>query len=161
MNGNSETVRQRSTCAVRAGVARDTHHGAVIPPIHLSSTFSFEKFGTKRQFDYTRSGNPTREYLACALAELEGGVAGVVTSSGMSAVALALQLVRPGDLVLAAHLRQQTTEHDNVAAKRGERPESSLKGASREMFNSMSEKQLDEFASTKRKNLPEHTDSKE
>jgi cystathionine gamma-synthase len=75
----------------------------VIPPIHLSSTFAFEKFGVKRQFDYTRSGNPTREYLACALAELEGGVAGVVTGSGMSAVALALQLVRPGDLVLAAH----------------------------------------------------------
>jgi len=103
MKSQSESRRQRSTSAVRAGIACDTHHGAVIPPIHLSSTFAFEKFGTKRQFDYTRSGNPTREYLACALAELEGGVSGVVTSSGMSAVALALQLVRPGDLVLAAH----------------------------------------------------------
>lgn len=103
MKGRSESGPQRSTCAVRAGIACDIHYGAVIPPIHLSSTFSFEKFGTRRQFDYTRSGNPTREYLACALADLEGGVAGVVTGTGMSAVALAVQLVRPDDLVLAAH----------------------------------------------------------
>jgi cystathionine gamma-synthase len=54
-------------------------------------------------YDYTRTGNPTREYLANALAELEGGEGAVVTSTGMSAVALVLQLVKPGDLVLAAH----------------------------------------------------------
>lgn len=95
--------RRPATRAVRAGVATDLHHGAVIPPIHLSSTFSFDGFGKKRAFDYTRTGNPTREYLAAALAELEGGASAVVTSSGMSAVALVLQLVRPGDLVLAAH----------------------------------------------------------
>lgn len=95
--------RRPATRAVRAGVATDLHHGAVIPPLHLSSTFSFDGFGNKRAFDYTRTGNPTREHLAGALAELEGGVAAVVTSSGMSAVALVLQLVRPGDLVLAAH----------------------------------------------------------
>jgi cystathionine gamma-synthase len=92
-----------ATRAVRAGVATDLHHGAVIPPIHLSSTFSFDGFGKKRQYDYTRTGNPTRKHLAAALTELEGGTSAVVTSSGMSAVALVLQLVRPGDLVLAAH----------------------------------------------------------
>lgn len=54
-------------------------------------------------YDYTRTGNPTREHLANALAELEGGEGAVVTSTGMSAVALVLQLVRPGDLILAAH----------------------------------------------------------
>jgi cystathionine gamma-synthase len=95
--------RKPSTCAVRAGIATDLHHGAVVPPIHLSSTFAFEGFGRKRLYDYTRTGNPTREYLANALAELEGGEGGVVTSTGMSAVALVLQLVRPGDLILAAH----------------------------------------------------------
>ena len=95
--------RKPSTCAVRAGIAADLHHGAVVPPIHLSSTFAFDGFGKKRLYDYTRTGNPTREYLANALAELEGGEGGVVTSTGMSAVALVLQLVRPGDLVLAAH----------------------------------------------------------
>src|SRR5437667_11797650 len=95
--------RKPATCAVRAGIASDLHHGAVVPPIHLSSTFAFEGFGKKRLYDYTRTGNPTREYLANALAELENGEGGVVTSTGMSAVALVLQLVRPGDLILAAH----------------------------------------------------------
>jgi hypothetical protein len=55
---------------------------------------------------------------------------------------------------------QQEAAGAALAAKRGERTESSLKGASREMFNSMSEKQLDEFASTKRKDLPEHVEDK-
>jgi cystathionine gamma-synthase len=107
----SNEIKQRSarppqkpaTRAVRAGIATDLHHGAVVPPVHLSSTFAFEGFGKKRLYDYTRTGNPTREYLANALAELEGGEGAVVTSTGMSAVALVLQLVRPGDLVLAAH----------------------------------------------------------
>jgi cystathionine gamma-synthase len=95
--------QRSSTRAVRAGIATDLHHGAVVPPIHLSSTFAFEGFGKKRLYDYTRTGNPTREYLANALAELEDGEGAVVTSTGMSAVALVLQLVRPGDLILAAH----------------------------------------------------------
>jgi cystathionine gamma-synthase len=95
--------RRPATRAVRAGIATDLHHGAVVPPIHLSSTFAFEGFGKKRLYDYTRTGNPTREYLANALAELEHGEGAVVTSTGMSAVALVLQLLRPGDLVLAAH----------------------------------------------------------
>ena len=96
-------ARKPATCAVRTGIAADLHHGAVVPPIHLSSTFAFEGFGRKGLYDYTRTGNPTREYLANALADLEGGEGAVVTSTGMSAVALVLQLLRPGDLVLAAH----------------------------------------------------------
>src|SRR4026208_418128 len=95
--------RKAPTCAVRAGIATDLHHGAVVPPIHLSSTFAFDGFGKKRLYDYTRTGNPTREHLANALAELEGGEGAVVTSTGKSAVALVLQLVRPGDLIVAAH----------------------------------------------------------
>jgi cystathionine gamma-synthase len=95
--------RRPATLAVRAGIATDLHHGSVVPPIHLSSTFAFEGFGKKRLYDYTRTGNPTREHLANALADLEGGDGAVVTSTGMSAVALVLQLLRPGDLILAAH----------------------------------------------------------
>ena len=85
---SARTSRRSATRAVRAGIATDLHHGAVVPPIHLSSTFSFDGFGKKRMYDYTRTGNPTREYLANALAELEGGEGAVVTSTGMSAVAL-------------------------------------------------------------------------
>ena len=95
--------RQAATRAVRAAIATDPQHGAVVPPLHLSSTFAFEGFDRKRAYDYTRSGNPTRTQLADALAELEGGAAAVVTSTGMSAVALVVHLLTPGDLVLAAH----------------------------------------------------------
>ncbi len=62
--------RRSETRAVRAGVAVDREHGAVIPPIHLSSTFSFVRLGEPRRYDYTRSGNPTRDVLGEALAEL-------------------------------------------------------------------------------------------
>ena len=107
MSETSRNTRSRTkaaaTRAVRAGIATDLHHGAVVPPIHLSSTFAFDGFGKKRTYDYTRTGNPTRDYLARALAELEGGTKGVVTSTGMSAVNLVLQLIKPGDLVIAAH----------------------------------------------------------
>lgn len=92
-----------ATAAVRAGIATDRHHGAVVPPLHLSANFAFERFNKPREFDYTRSGNPTRSLLGDALTELEGGASTVVTGTGMSAVALVLQLVKPGEAVLAAH----------------------------------------------------------
>jgi cystathionine gamma-synthase len=91
------------TRAVRAGIESDTQHGAVVPPLHLSTNYSFEGLGGKRPYDYSRSGNPTRDLLGNALAELECGAGAVVTSSGMSAVALALELVPAGSTVLAAH----------------------------------------------------------
>lgn len=99
----SHTLPNLSTRAVRAGIATDTAYGAVVPPIHLSSTFAFEEFGKPRTYDYTRSGNPTRSQLAAAVAELECGAGAVVTSTGMAAVTLVLQLVKPGELIVAAH----------------------------------------------------------
>jgi cystathionine gamma-synthase len=92
-----------STRAVRSGIESDTQHGAVIPPLHLSSNYSFEGLGGKRAYDYSRSGNPTRDLLGNALAELEQGAGAVITSSGMSAVALVLELIPAGAHVLAAH----------------------------------------------------------
>ncbi|HET8764481.1 MAG TPA: cystathionine gamma-synthase [Rhodanobacter sp.] len=91
------------TRAVRAGIESDTQHGAVVPALHLSTNYSFAGFGRKRAYDYSRSGNPTRDLLGEALAELEQGAGAVVTSSGMAAVALALELVPAGARVLAAH----------------------------------------------------------
>ena len=92
-----------STLAARAGVCADTQHGAVMPPLHLSANFSFESFGKKRTYDYTRSGNPTRDVFAAALAELEHGSGAVITSTGMSAIALVLELLPPRARVLAPH----------------------------------------------------------
>ena len=75
-----------ATRAVRTGIENDQHHGAIVPPIHLSTNYSFVGFNQKRQYDYGRSGNPTRDILAQALAELEQGAGCVVTSSGMAAI---------------------------------------------------------------------------
>ena len=93
-----------ATIAVRSGIDSDAAFGAVTPPIVLSSNFSFEGFEKKRQYDYTRSGNPTRDLLGQALAELEGGAGGVVTTTGMAACTLALHaLLAPGDRILVPH----------------------------------------------------------
>lgn len=95
--------RHPDTLAVRAGIDTDTAHGAVSPPLHLSANFSFAGFGRKRTYDYTRSGNPTRDELADALASLEGGAGAVVTATGMAAITLLLHQLRPGDLVVVPH----------------------------------------------------------
>ena len=91
------------TTAARHGVNSDPTHGAVMPPLYLSSNFSFDGLEGKRRYDYTRSGNPTRDGLAGALAELEGGCGAVVTATGMAAVDLALCSLEPGDLLIAPH----------------------------------------------------------
>jgi len=92
-----------ATQAVRAGVDADTAHGAIMPPVYLSTNYSFAGFGQKRRYDYTRSGNPTRDALADALAELEGGAGALVTASGMAAITLLTAQLRPDDLILAPH----------------------------------------------------------
>ncbi|MBP3974862.1 O-succinylhomoserine (thiol)-lyase [Pseudoxanthomonas spadix] len=93
-----------ATTAVRAGIDRDTAYGAVTPPIVLSSNFSFDGFNNKRQYDYTRSGNPTRDLLGEALAQLEGGAGGVITATGMGAINLVLNaLLQPGQKLVVPH----------------------------------------------------------
>ena len=91
------------TIAARTGVDSDTAHGAVMPPLYLSSNYSFAGFEQKRKYDYSRSGNPTRDVLAETLAELEGGAGAVITATGMAAVDLPLALLEPGDLLIAPH----------------------------------------------------------
>ena len=95
--------RSPVTIAARHGLCSDTQHGAVAPPIVLSSNFTFDGLHGRRRYDYTRSGNPTRDLLADTLAQLEGGHAGVVTATGMAAVALVLHLVPRGGRVVAPH----------------------------------------------------------
>jgi cystathionine gamma-synthase len=91
------------TLAVRAGLESDPATGAVVPPLHLSSTYAFPAFGEKGRYDYSRSGNPTRDLLADALAKLEGGAGAVVTSSGMSAIALVGQVLPQRSRIVAPH----------------------------------------------------------
>lgn len=91
------------TIACSVGIDDDSSFGAVTPPIHLSANYSFAGFREPRAYDYSRSGNPTRDQLAEALTKLERGAGAIVTSSGMSAIHLVLSLVPTGGLVVAPH----------------------------------------------------------
>ncbi len=94
---------QSATRAVRAGLETDTQTLAVVPPLYLSSNFAFRAFGEKGVYDYTRSGNPTRDALGEALTGLEGGAGATVTASGMAAVTLVCHLLEREDLLIAPH----------------------------------------------------------
>jgi cystathionine gamma-synthase len=98
-----EKISNITTSAVRAGINTDQHHGAVVAPIHLSSTYSLKGFNEKRQFDYSRTGNPTRATFGDAIAQLEQGTVGIVTSTGMAAVHLICQLLSTEDTVVIPH----------------------------------------------------------
>ncbi len=90
-----------ATRSVRAGLESDAQHGSVVPPIYLSTNFAFEGFRRPRQYDYTRSGNPTRDQLAGALTDLEGGAGAVVTCTGLAAITLILATLPAGARVVA------------------------------------------------------------
>ncbi|GGI66979.1 O-succinylhomoserine (thiol)-lyase [Shewanella hanedai] len=97
------TERKLATIAVRQGIESDTQHGAVVPPIYLSTNYSFDGHKNPRDFDYSRSGNPTRSILGDAIAGLEKGATGVVTCTGMAAITLITSLLGPDDLLLVPH----------------------------------------------------------
>ncbi len=95
--------RHSATITARAGIAQDPAYGAVTPPLYLTSTYELKAFKQPGKYDYSRSNNPTRDLLGDALAELEGGAKGLVTSTGMSACLLALQLLTPQDTLVIPH----------------------------------------------------------
>jgi cystathionine gamma-synthase len=92
-----------STKTARAGVDKDPLHGSVTPALYLSTNYSFEGLGKKRPYDYSRTGNPTRDELGRAIAALEGGHDAVITSSGMAALDLVFSFLSPGDVIVAPH----------------------------------------------------------
>lgn len=97
-------TRKQATIAVRSGLNDDEQYGCVVPPIHLSSTYNFLDFNEPRAHDYSRRGNPTRDVVQRALAELEGGASAVLTNTGMSAIHLVTTVfLKPGDLLVAPH----------------------------------------------------------
>lgn len=97
-------TRKQATIAVRSGLNDDEQYGCVVPPIHLSSTYNFTGFNEPRTHDYSRRGNPTRDVVQRALAELEGGAGAVLTNTGMSAIHLVTTVfLKLGDLLVAPH----------------------------------------------------------
>jgi cystathionine gamma-synthase len=103
MSSKAPSKKSIATRSVRAGLESDAQHGSVVPPIYLSTNFAFEKYGKPRKYDYTRSGNPTRDQLAGALADLEGGAGAVVTCTGLSAITLILATLPSRARVIAPY----------------------------------------------------------
>lgn len=103
MTERNDRFPRPETIAAAHGVGLDPAFGAVSPPLYMSSTYTFAGYEQPRTYDYGRAGNPTRDLLAEALAELEGGAGAVITSSGMAAIDLLVGRLRPDDLVLAPH----------------------------------------------------------
>ena len=91
-----------STRLIHLGLAAGRAEGALTVPLFHSSTFaqtSVDEFG---RWDYARSGNPTREALETAIADLEGGASGFAFASGMAAISSTLLLFAPGDHVIVS-----------------------------------------------------------
>lgn len=96
--------RKPATIAVRTGIETDSQHNAVVPPIYLSTNYSFPEFGDVPEYDYARSGNPTRTLLETTLSDLEGGAGAVITNCGTSSINLLISAwLRPEDLIVAPH----------------------------------------------------------
>ncbi|MBI4229850.1 MAG: cystathionine gamma-synthase [Planctomycetes bacterium] len=91
------------TDAVHAGTRPDPTTGAVMPPIHPSSTFAQDEPGVHKGFDYSRTNNPTRSVLEAQIAALEGGKFALAFASGMAAADAVLHLLSRGDHVVAGN----------------------------------------------------------
>ncbi|KAJ3055028.1 hypothetical protein HK097_011664 [Rhizophlyctis rosea] len=91
------------TLAVHAGQEPDQVTGAVIPPLSLSTTFAQSAAGVHKGFDYSRSGNPTRNAFEVAVAALEGGKYGLAFASGSNTTATVLNLVQSGGHIVSVN----------------------------------------------------------
>ncbi|MBV9101194.1 MAG: cystathionine gamma-synthase [Candidatus Dormibacteraeota bacterium] len=89
-----------ATRAVHAGQEPDPETGAVVPPIHLATTFRQDAVGETRGYEYSRTDNPTRRRLEACLASLEGAQHCVAFASGLAATTTLLLLLEPGDHVV-------------------------------------------------------------
>ena len=89
------------TRAIHVGNERDPQTGAVVPPIHVATTYIQHHAGEWREFDYSRSGNPTRKNLERTLASLEGGCGALAFASGMAAMHCVTMLLESGDHIVA------------------------------------------------------------
>ncbi|MEP1229284.1 MAG: cystathionine gamma-synthase [Litorimonas sp.] len=96
-------MTDKHTQIVQAQIGTDPAYGSIAPPLYMSSTYLWPSVDEKGPYDYGRSNNPNRTGLAQALAELGGGYGSIITSSGMSAIDLCLNLIDASDLIIAPH----------------------------------------------------------
>jgi cystathionine beta-lyase len=98
----SKKTYRPATLLVHQGIDRDPATGASTVPIYQASTYHHTG-GVSGEYDYARSGNPSRDQVEEAIALLEGGVRGFATPSGMAATGCALSLLKSGDHLIAAN----------------------------------------------------------
>lgn len=94
------TYKNIETALIHGGISIDERTGAVNIPIYQTSTYKQDGLGKMRGYEYSRTGNPTREALEALIAELENGYAGFAFGSGMAATTAVLSLLQSGDRVL-------------------------------------------------------------
>jgi len=94
---------QFETRAIHEGQEADLATGAVTVPVYQTSTYQQDGIGKPRGYEYSRTGNPTRHALEKALAALEGGRYGLAFASGVAATTAVLQLLHPGDHIVAGN----------------------------------------------------------
>lgn len=92
---------QFNTRAIHGGQHADRETGAVVVPLYLTSTYKMDGINRDRGFEYSRSGNPTRQALEDCLAQLEQARYGLAFSSGLAAEHAILSTLKPGDHVIA------------------------------------------------------------
>ena len=100
MPDSPENLSLRTRC-IHVGNEVDPATGAVVKPIHLASTFQQPGAGVWGEYDYSRSGNPTRTALQTTIASIEGGCGALAFSSGMAAIHAVTMLLQSGDHILA------------------------------------------------------------
>ena len=91
------------TKAVHAGVEPDPTTGAIMTPIYQTSTYVQAAPGDHKGYEYSRTGNPTRNALENALAELENGKYGACFGSGLAATDCIMKMLKPGDEVISTN----------------------------------------------------------
>lgn len=91
------------TKAVHAGVEPDPSTGAIMTPIYQTSTYVQAAPGDHKGYEYSRTGNPTRNALEKAIAELENGNYGACFGSGMAAIDCVIKMLKPGDEVISTN----------------------------------------------------------
>lgn len=100
MKDDMQDDMQMDTLLIHGGVDGDGATGAVSVPIYLTSTFRQKGLGQEHRYEYSRTGNPTREALEKLIAQLEEGTAGFAFASGMAAITAVLMLFKSGDKII-------------------------------------------------------------
>ncbi len=88
---------------IHGGQQPDKAYGAVMPPIYQTSTFAQDSPGSHAGFEYSRSGNPTRQALEASFASIENGTYGLAFASGLAAMDAVMKLLSPGDEVISTN----------------------------------------------------------